>query len=216
MIVKEIPFPGVDFSTPQGLLNVAAMTVGTTVLGPGKRSVLWVQGCPFHCPGCIAPDWIPFRPANSINPVEAAAHLLSDPEVTGITLSGGEPMMQALPLARLIEAAKRIRPVNIVTYTGFRYEDLLKRPPVIGVHRLLELVDVLIDGPFIKKLNDNKGVRGSSNQRILRLTNKLDGFDFEGQPRSIELRVQNGQILIIGVPDNHLLQTLDQIIDRKM
>ncbi|MBN1372552.1 MAG: radical SAM protein [Anaerolineaceae bacterium] len=191
------------------------MTVGTTVLGPGKRSVLWVQGCPFHCAGCIAPDWIPFRPANAVNPVEAAGYLLSDPEVTGITLSGGEPMMQALPLARLLEAAQRIRPVNVVVYTGFRYEDLHKHPPVVGVHRLLEMVDVLIDGPFIQKLNDNKGVRGSSNQRILRLTNKLDGFDFEDQPRSIELRVQNGQILIIGVPDNHLLQTLDQIVDRK-
>ena len=215
MIVKEIPFPGVGISTSQGLLNVAAMTVGTTVLGPGKRSVLWVQGCPFHCPGCIAPDWIPFRPANSVDPIEAASTLLSDPEVTGITLSGGEPMMQALPLARLLEAALRQRPVNVVVYTGFRYEDLQQRPPGAGVHRLLELVDVLIDGPYIERLNDNQGVRGSSNQRILRLTDKLDGFDFEGQPRSIELRVQNGQILVIGVPDNHLLQTLDQIIDRK-
>lgn len=215
MIVKEIPFPGVDISTPQGSLSVAAMTVGTTVLGPGKRSVLWVQGCPFHCPGCIAPDWIPFRPATSVQPNEAASYLLSDPDVTGITLSGGEPMMQALPLARLLEAALRQRPVNVVVYTGYRYEDLLKHPPTIGVHRLLELVDVLIDGPYIERLNDNQGVRGSSNQRILRLTNKLDGFDFEGQPRSIELRVQNGQILVIGVPDNHLLQTLDQIIDRR-
>ena len=92
------------------------------------------------------------------------------------------------------------------------FNNVLREPAFIG---LLELVDVLIDGPYIERLNDNRGVRGSSNQRILRLTDKLDGFDFEGQPRSIELRVQNGQILVIGVPDNHLLQTLDQIIDRK-
>lgn len=215
MIVKEIPIPGVANTTPPGYLSVAAMTVGTTVLGPGRRSVLWVQGCPFHCAGCIAPDWIPFKPAKSIAPREAAEFLLSDPEVTGITLSGGEPMMQAHPLAQMLEAARRIRPIDVILYTGFRYEDLLRRPPGIGVHRLIELLDVMIDGPYIERLNDNQGVRGSSNQRILRLTNQLDGFDFEEQPRSIELRIQNGQILIIGVPDNRLLHTLDQMIDRK-
>ncbi len=124
-------------------------------------------------------------------------------------------MMQAHPLAQMLEAARRIRPIDVILYTGFRYEDLLRRPPGIGVHRLIELLDVMIDGPYIERLNDNQGVRGSSNQRILRLTNQLDGFDFEEQPRSIELRIQNGQILIIGVPDHRLLHTLDQMIDRK-
>lgn len=48
--------------TGQPPLNVAATRVGTRTLGPGVRSVVWVQGCPFHCLGCLAPEWIPNAP----------------------------------------------------------------------------------------------------------------------------------------------------------
>lgn len=48
-----------------GMINVAEICLGTRALGPGLRSALWVQGCPFRCPGCVAPDWIPDRPVTA-------------------------------------------------------------------------------------------------------------------------------------------------------
>jgi len=49
-------------------LNIAASVVGTITLGPGLRSVIWVQGCPFHCEGCISPEWIVDKEAHLVKP----------------------------------------------------------------------------------------------------------------------------------------------------
>jgi pyruvate-formate lyase-activating enzyme len=45
-------------------VQAAETCVGTRALGPGLRSAVWVQGCPFRCTGCIAPDWIPPLPGD--------------------------------------------------------------------------------------------------------------------------------------------------------
>ena len=81
------------------MLNIAATCSATCVLGPGRRAVAWVQGCPFRCSGCVAPEWIPEVPAERLTPVQLAARLLVDPNVDGLTFSGGEPMAQAAGLA---------------------------------------------------------------------------------------------------------------------
>ena len=45
--------------TPDAL-RLARRSNRCTVLGPGVRAVLWVQGCPLRCPGCVAPETLPF------------------------------------------------------------------------------------------------------------------------------------------------------------
>src|ERR1039457_1910144 len=96
------------------MVNVAETCVGTKALGPGVRSVVWVQGCPLHCHGCIAPDWIPQRQARLVHPDDLAAELLADENVSGLTLSGGEPMLQAIPLTAMVRAARRQRDMNVI------------------------------------------------------------------------------------------------------
>lgn len=188
------------------LLNVAAVCPKTRALGPGWRAAVWVQGCPFHCAGCISPEWTTFKPAHSINPAELAGKLLADPEISGLTFSGGEPMQQAAGLANLARKARQQRPINIITYTGYKLEVLKKGIPDRSVFKLLDETDVLIDGQFISALNDNRGMRGSSNQRVHNLTGKLKGFDFENAPRLSEVQVLDGQVLMVGVPEETLLQ----------
>src|SRR5579859_5050852 len=90
-------------------VQVAEVCVGTRALGPGLRSVAWVQGCPFRCRGCIAPDWIPARAGRAVRAADLAAELLADPSVTGLTFSGGEPMSQAAGLAAVIAVARQRR-----------------------------------------------------------------------------------------------------------
>jgi anaerobic ribonucleoside-triphosphate reductase activating protein len=197
------------------VLNVAATCVGTRSLGPGYRAVVWVQGCPFTCTGCVAPDWIPDRPARLVDPVELADELLADADVTGLTFSGGEPMAQAAELATLARAARARRDVSIVCFTGFTLPRLRSRPPNPGVVALLSEVDVLIDGQYVAARNDDRGLRGSTNQVVHHLTDRLAdvGYDFENRPRSAEIRVGDRDVTLIGVPTAEMLATLDRVLD---
>lgn len=179
------------------LLNVAETCRATRALGPGTRAAAWVQGCPFRCPGCLAPDWIPQRPARSMTPAELAAELLHDPAVTGLTFSGGEPMLQAAGLAETVRLARRDRPLTLVCFTGFRLAELRARPDAAA---LLAETDVLIDGRYVRARNDDRGLRGSANQRVHHLTGALRGFDFEHGPRRAEIRLRGSDALMVGVP----------------
>jgi anaerobic ribonucleoside-triphosphate reductase activating protein len=198
--------------TTSPVLKVAATCTGTTALGPGLRSVVWVQGCPFHCPGCIAPNWIPFDgPSTEFQPEELADRLLANPQVNGLTFSGGEPFAQASALARLARLARQKRNLNIISFTGYRFETLLNTPPERGVFDLLDQLDILIDGPYIAAQNNGVGLRGSTNQRIHYLTRRLVTYDFEYMPRRMDVVVQDGEILIVGIPSSASLNALDKI-----
>ena len=189
------------------ILNIAAMAARTRALGPGTRAVIWVQGCPLNCPGCLAPNWIPFVPAMQWTPAEVVERLDLD-SITGITFSGGEPMEQAAGLAALVHLARQKKDLDLICFTGYRYERLLKNPPNNGVPALLAQVDVLVDGPFIQSLNDSVGLRGSSNQRIIHLTSKLREYDFESQRREVEITITNGELAFIGIPTPGMISAM--------
>ncbi|WP_232835928.1 4Fe-4S single cluster domain-containing protein [Actinocorallia populi] len=179
------------------MLNVAETCAATRALGPGLRAVAWVQGCPFHCRGCLAPEWIPQRPARRITPRELAAELLRDEAVTGLTFSGGEPMAQAEGLAETARLARRERDLTLICFTGFRREELDGRA---GAAELLAETDVLIDGRYVDARNDDRGLRGSDNQRVHHLTDSLRGFDFDEGRRRAEFRLRGTETLLVGVP----------------
>jgi anaerobic ribonucleoside-triphosphate reductase activating protein len=195
------------------ILNVAATCSATRTLGPGLRAVAWVQGCFFRCPGCIAPGWIPIQPARLVRVEELADELLIHPGVTGITFSGGEPMLQPGSLARLARLVRTRRDVDIICFTGFSLSHLRRTPPVPGVQDLLDQVDVLIDGPYIEQLNDNKGLRGSSNQRIHYLSDRLKGIDFENDLRKVEIQFHEEQMMLVGVPPAKFGESIHQVMD---
>jgi anaerobic ribonucleoside-triphosphate reductase activating protein len=198
---KEIFAPEERFhETRHEFINVAATCPSTYALGPGLRSAVWVQGCPFRCVGCISPEWIPARPARHMTPKELAFELLADPAVTGITLSGGEPMQQAAGLAETVRLIRHQRDVSIICFTGYQYEFLVTSPPSAGVNLLLAQIDVLIDGPFVAGLNENRGLRGSTNQRIFFLSSRLSSYFLEETPRRAEIQIQDGQAFLVGIP----------------
>ncbi len=191
-------------------LNIASFVRKTRALGPGDRAVIWTQGCPLNCPGCIAPAWIPFIDAQQFTPEQLLAKFdLS--LIRGFTFSGGEPMEQASGLAELSKLARQEKDIDLICFTGYRYERLLKDPPNDGVFELLDQVDVLIDGPFVQSKNDSLGLRGSTNQRILHLTNRLSGYNLEKQNRKIEVTVRDGELSIIGIPTPEFKIAMDQV-----
>src|SRR3982750_2714627 len=85
-------------------LNKAHFPV--TVLGPGRRIGLWLQGCSIGCPNCISRDTWEAEPGKAI---EIAALLAWCREVTqnvldGVTISGGEPFDQPDALLALLRS----------------------------------------------------------------------------------------------------------------
>jgi anaerobic ribonucleoside-triphosphate reductase activating protein len=195
-------------------LNVAATCVATTALGPGVRAVVWVQGCPFRCTGCIAPEWIPDVAAERLTPHALADRLLVDPKVAGVTFSGGEPMQQAAGLADTIAVVRRARDVSLICYTGYRIERLRRRPPTPGVPRLLAAIDVLIDGQYVQDRDDDRGLRGSANQRVHHLTDRLRGYDFTSGARTIEIQLMSDSIQVVGLPTRAATAALDRVMPR--
>ena len=87
-----------------------------------------------------------------------------------VTFSGGDPMYQCDGFADLARAIHRRTNKDIWCYTGFTFETLITR----AQRELLELLDVLVDGPFIQKLHDPDLLfRGSSNQRLIDVQKSL-------------------------------------------
>jgi anaerobic ribonucleoside-triphosphate reductase activating protein len=142
-----------------------------------------------------------------LSPQEILERILFE-NITGLTFSGGEPMMQASGLAELARLARQQKDLDIICFTGFRYERLLKNPPASGISDLLAQVDVLVDGPFVQSLHDSVGLRGSSNQRIIHLTPRLKEYGLESQTRNVEITIRDGELGLIGIPTPALLSAL--------
>lgn len=188
-------------------INVAALLPVTASLGPGRRFALWVQGCCFDCPGCIAPSWIPNIPNQMLDIDEIAGRILETPGLEGLTVSGGEPFLQAGEISTLIDTLKSVRPnFTVIVYTGFRL-DYLEEEADSQRLALLQRVDVLIDGVYRQELNDGLGLRGSSNQRVHFLTDvyaKLSDA-FIRAPRQLELHIgDQNEIFMAGIPAKEL------------
>ena len=102
-------------------------------------------------------------------PVDALVELLLDPTGEprdGVSVLGGEPFLQPVGLAALLGRLKA-RGVHTTVYTGYTLEALGRRPEP-AVRAALQLIDLLIDGPFVATLSQGAGEwRGSRNQRLI-------------------------------------------------
>ena len=151
-------------------IDVCGIEPESIVDGPGFRYVVFVQGCPHHCPGCHNPQSHAFGVGTKRTVEELIDEMRENPLLSGVTLSGGEPFCQA---EALCELAQRVREMGktVFAYSGYTLEQLLekgKREP--AVRRLLDLVDTLVDGPYIEAERDLElQFRGSRNQRIIEL-----------------------------------------------
>jgi len=152
------------------VLSLAGFEEDAVADGPGLRAVVFVQGCPHHCPGCHNPQTWAFSGGTPVSVSALAARIARNPLTQGVTFSGGEPFAQADALAALAaELEATGKGYDLAVYTGYTFEALLalsrERP---GVARLLAAADVLVDGPFRLAEKDRLlSFRGSRNQRLL-------------------------------------------------
>lgn len=196
------------------LLNIAEICPATRTLGPGKRFVIWVQGCCFSCRNCISPDWIPIKETTLIEPRVLVDMILSTPNTEGVTVSGGEPMLQAEAIFELFTLLRQQRDISIICFTGFILEELQSKSDS-NIDGVLNTIDVLIDGQYIPDLNDNKGWRGSSNQIVHFLSPRHlpEASLFLERKRNVEIHLRHDGALMVGIPPHNFQKTFVQTIE---
>lgn len=151
-------------------LNKAHFPV--TVLGPGRRIGLWLQGCSIQCRGCVSQDTWATDPGRrtTVARVLAWCRKVSGGQLDGITLSGGEPFDQPRALAALLDALTGWRTragldFDLLAYSGYPLATLQQRHP-----RLLARLDAVIPEPYVEALPMTQLWRGSANQRLIALS----------------------------------------------
>jgi len=150
-------------------MRIAGIVPESIVDGPGLRFVIFAQGCPHACPDCHNPQtWDPAGGKEAT--IKEIVKLIKKQikHIRGITLSGGEPFLQAPEFAAIAQKAKEMG-LDVATYSGYTYEEL-ERLELPGVRELLEASDILVDGPFQAEKKDlGLPFRGSANQRVIDL-----------------------------------------------
>jgi anaerobic ribonucleoside-triphosphate reductase activating protein len=172
------------------------------LLGPGDRSVVWVQGCALRCAGCVVPESHD-RARGEPMPVDELAERLLAVACDGVTFSGGEPFLQAGALAGLCVRLNAQRPeLSLMSYSGYAL-GVLRTRGTPSQQALLAHLDLLVDGPFVQRLAGSYLWRGSANQRIRILTPRhraeLAALPDEGAGVEIELG-EGGELAWHGVP----------------
>jgi|SRR5690554_1866982 len=188
----------------------------TAVEGPGIRIAIWMQGCHLKCVGCFNPEtWDEGGEQTSVN--ELFNRIKKDaeeyPNIEGVTFLGGEPFQQAKPLAELAKLVRGIG-LSILTFSGYTYEHLLTDKED-GWSDLLAVTDLLIDGPFVKNLEDlSRPWVGSANQKYRFLTDRYkylkDSLFSIKNKLEVHLK-KDGTVFINGISTSTEIEQLKQV-----
>jgi len=157
-------------------LRIAGTVRESVVDGPGVRLVIFGQGCPHQCPECHNPETHDPNGGREETIEDLLNILKSTLLIKGITFSGGEPFYQVDAFATLGEKVKAMgKGYDIVTYTGYLFEELLALSEINkDYYRLLEITDLLVDGPYLREDKDLAlAFRGSRNQRVINVKASL-------------------------------------------
>ncbi len=180
-----------------------------TVLGPGRRIGLWVQGCTIRCRGCVSQDTWPRDAARAIAVRELLAwcRRIAPHGPDGVTISGGEPFEQPAALRTLLTGLHGWRRTasldfDILCYSGYPLPTLERRHP-----KLLALLDAVIPEPYVDGLPQGRVWRGSANQPLVPLSER--GRDryaayvhapAAADGKRMQAAVEGGRVWLIGIP----------------
>ena len=160
-------------STRCNAIRIAGLVGDSIVDGPGLRFAVFVQGCPHNCAGCHNPHTHDPQGGRLEQTQNVIEQISKNPLLDGVTLTGGEPFLQAKELTPIAKYAKE-NGLDVLIYTGYLWEELAadNDPDCL---ELLACADILIDGRFVlEKRRLSMPYRGSENQRIINVRKSLE------------------------------------------
>jgi anaerobic ribonucleoside-triphosphate reductase activating protein len=177
-----------------------------TVLGPGRRIGLWVQGCTIGCRGCVSQDTWPSDPTKTIavHDLLAWCKRVAEEGLDGITISGGEPFQQPEGLRALLEGLHVWRRTakldfDLLCYSGYPLKTLERKHA-----KLLALLDAVIPEPYVDHLPQGNVWRGSSNQPLVPLSERGTRVTSEASSdatgKRMQAAIEGGRVWMIGIP----------------
>ncbi|TSC55799.1 MAG: anaerobic ribonucleoside-triphosphate reductase activating protein [Parcubacteria group bacterium Gr01-1014_18] len=185
-----------------------------TVNGPGKRFVLWLQGCigvpqpngaTRNCPGCWnSHTWDPGKGTSSTldSIVEMINGSLLKNSIQGVTFSGGEPFQQARALSFLARKIRESLNLSLLIFTGYTYEFLMSSKAPSGSADLLKWTDALVAGPYLLSQKSNRSnLLGSANQEIVILSNGISREELLGTQQYSAALDLSGHVTHTGFPE---------------
>ena len=178
-------------------LRLARTIARSQANGPGERFVVWVQGCPIHCPGCWNRDtWDPAGGQDS-SVAELLTEIAAVDGLEGVTFTGGEPMAQAEALAELATAC-RARGLSVFIFTGYR-QDQLKSA---AQRKLWDLADIVVAGPYVQAQRSFEHAWvGSANQQVHFVSSRYSPVDQQNAVRAEAHLEPDGTITWTGFPE---------------
>lgn len=184
-------------------LNIAAIRPCTEAEGPGKRFAIWCQGCLRRCIGCCNPHMQPIEHRTLVS-VDNLFELIKKhnqiDKIEGISLIGGEPVLQAEGASFLAEKCQEDG-ISVILFTGYKYEDLITSKDG-NIIRLLNNVDIIIDGEYKQnEIDTERDWVGSCNQNVIYLSERYPkGIEYKKRVHSTEICITNNKLTINGWP----------------
>lgn len=153
-------------------INIHRLISPVSVLGYGRRAVIWVQGCSNNCIGCIAVDAKNPDGGAMYSIAQLKEWVLAQDDIEGITISGGEPFEQADALSLFLKELKEYN-LGVICYTGLIYEEIRKNS---GQKRLLDYIDLLIDGPYVREAHGRSAVACIRESKVHPVDRPIQGY----------------------------------------
>jgi len=149
-------------------IRIAGIVRESIVDGPGIRFVVFAQGCPHRCKGCHNEATHDFLAGSECETEKIISEIEKARLISGVTFSGGEPFSQPDGFLKLAEKLKE-KNIHIIVFTGYTYEELIElQEKQESIRKLLDNIDILIDGRFIWEKRDlTQQFKGSLNQRYI-------------------------------------------------
>lgn len=147
-------------------IRIAGTVNDSIVDGPGLRFTVFTQGCPHGCPGCHNPETHDPTGGREDDTEALIEKMGKNPLLSGLTLSGGDPMLQPEACLELAKAAHQ-KGLNVWLYSGYTWEELTEENDPARM-ALLGETDVMVDGRFmLEQRSLELDYRGSRNQRLI-------------------------------------------------
>ncbi len=165
--------------------------------GPGRRAVLWLQGCTLNCPGCFNPHTHSITGGKEI-PLKRMVNQIiqTSSRIEGLTISGGEPLQQLKPLLFLLSEVRHKTTLSIILFSGYTFEEIRLMP---AAEQLFSTIDVLIAGRYDPSLPTQNPWLGSGNKTVHFFTPRYSIKDLSIVPPAEVMIASNGEIISSGI-----------------